>query len=101
MVKPLDKRGRLGVGLISVIIITIIVLVIIMTVLADTSTDVGAAAGNMSGTNITGELGVTRSTDPQDVLPLTSFFGKKGIILLAFIAGIVVVVITALLKFGK
>ena len=97
----MDKKGRLGVGLISVVLIAVIVLVILMTVLADTSSDMGAAAGNMSESLYANGTCIGGGHCAGDTLPLTSFFGKKGVILLAFMAGIAIVVITAVLKFGK
>jgi len=100
--KKMDKKGRLGVSLISVILLGIIVLIILMTVLADTSSDMGAAAGNMSDSVYANNTCVNGNANcAGNTLPLTSFFGKKGVILLAFMAGIAIVVITAVLKFGK
>lgn len=74
----------LKVSLIGDLLLIIILLIVIFTVLADTAVDIGAAADNI--------------TAQDDVYPLTSFFKKKGVILLALMAGIVIVLITAMLN---
>ena len=76
----------LKVGMVKELLLVIILLIIVFRVLADTATDMGNAAGNISA--------------QSDVYPLTSFFKKKGVILLAFIAGIVIAIITAVLALG-
>lgn len=82
--------GKLNIGLIRNIIMVVIILIILFQVLADTSADIGDAATDVSNASTTGT-----------VLPLVSFFKKKGVILLAMIAGIVITVITAVLPKGK
>lgn len=77
----------LNVGLISSTLMVIILLIITFQALADTAEDVGYAADNISA--------------QSDVYPLTSFFKKKGVVLLAFMAGIVITIISAVLKTGK
>ncbi len=79
--------GKLSVNLVSEVLLIIIFLIIIFQVLADTAGDIGDAADNI--------------TNQSDVYPLTSFFKKKGIILLALMAGIVIVLITAMLNLSK
>lgn len=65
-------------------------LIILYQVLADTASDIGSASDSLAVTNS------TNGTDAgKDIYPLTSFFKKKGIILLALMAGIVIVAITA------
>jgi len=81
----------LGVGMIKGVLITIILVVILFQMLNDTAADVNAAAGNLTATG-----GVADST-----YPLMNFFKKKGVLLLAFIAGIVLVVITSVLGSNK
>jgi len=83
----MDKKGRLGVGMVSSIILIIVLLIVAFQVLADTSEDVGYAADNI--------------TAADDVYPLTSFFKKKGVILLALMAGVAITLITSMLAFGK
>jgi len=85
--QKMDKKGRLGVSMVSAVILVIVLLIVVFQVLADTSEDVGYAADNI--------------TAASDVYPLTSFFKKKGVILLAFMAGIAITIITAVLSFGK
>lgn len=103
---------KLKISLIRNILMVIIVLIILFQVLADTSADVGAAAGNVSQFNVTGDwLNSTHRNisgtvgvgdyEAYHVLPLVSFFKKKGVVLLAMIAGIVITVITAVLPKGK
>lgn len=79
--------GKLSVNLVSEVLLIIIFLIIIFQVLADTAEDIGNAADNI--------------TAQSDVYPLTSFFKKKGIILLALMAGVVIVLITAMLNISK
>lgn len=81
--------AKLGVGMIRNLLLVIIMLIILFTVLADTAADVGDAADNIS----TGE--------GANVYPLTSFFKRKGIILLSLIAGVIIVLITGFLDLGS
>lgn len=96
---------KLSVKLVTALFIVIIVLIIIFTILGDTSNEVGSAAGNMTCINTSDpgclQANATGNVAVSDVFPLTSFFKKKGVILLAFIAGIVIVIITGLLTLGK
>ena len=84
--KDLRKKA-MGVGLVRTTLLVIILIIMLFTVLADTAEDIGNAAGNI--------------TAQSDVYPLTSFFKKKGVLLLALIAGIVITIITAVLPKGK
>ena len=98
----MDKKAKLKVGFVKEILLIVIILIIIFRVIADTAQDVGNAAGNLSvcsGWNGT-ECGTGVDT-PTDTYPLISFFKKKGVILLGFIAGIVIAIITALFLVGK
>ena len=79
-------RG-LNTSLVQGVLLVIVMLIMVFTALADTATDVGYAASNI--------------TAHGDVYPLTSFFKKKGIILLAFMAGIAIVIISAVLSMGR
>lgn len=88
----------LKVSLVSTLLLVIIILIVLFTVLADTGTDVGAAAGNMSCTTWNTTTGCTV---PSDVLPLTTFFKPKGIILLSMMAGVVILLIVAVLNISK
>ena len=78
--------AKIGVNLVRDILMLIILMIILFTVLADTADDVGSAASNI--------------TAQSDVYPLTSFFKKKGVVLLAVIAGVVITIITAALPKG-
>lgn len=80
---------RLGVGLVSDVVLVVVLLVLAYTAISDTASDVGNAAGNIT------------SGDSTATYPLTSFFKKKGIILLAFMAGIALVFIKAFLPSRK
>jgi len=79
--------AKLDVGLVSSVLMIIILLIITFQVLADTADDVGAAADNI--------------TAASDTYPLTSFFKKKGVILLALMAGLAITLIKAMLPSGK
>jgi len=79
--------AKIGVSLVSNLLMVIILLIITFQVLADTSSDIGYAADNITAASAT--------------YPLTSFFKKKGVVLLALIAGIVITIITAVLPKGK
>ena len=81
----------LKVGMVKELLLVIILLIIVFRVIADTATDVGDAADNLTSTTY---------SDGANTYPLTSFFKKKGVILLAFIAGIVIAIITAVLALG-
>ena len=65
----------------------VILLIIVFQVLGDTAGEVGDAADNI--------------TAASDTYPLTSFFKKKGIILLAVMAGLAITIISAVLPSGK
>jgi len=79
---------NLSTGLLKSVLVVIIVLIMIMTALSETATDVGTAADGIAAANAT--------------YPLTSFFKKKGIILLGMMSGIALTVILAVLpKTGK
>ncbi len=80
--------AKLGVGMIRNLLLVIIMLIILFTVLADTASDVGDAADNITSAGAT-------------VYPLTSFFKRKGIILLSLIAGVIIVLITGFLDLGS
>ena len=92
---------KLSVGVVKGILVTIIVVTILFTLLNDTPADVNEPAGNL-----TLELNSSNhcpSGDETDCYgyytwPLVSFFKKKGILLLAFIAGVVLMVIGAFFK---
>ena len=83
----------LKVGFVKELLLVVIVIIILFRVLADTAADVGNAAGNITDT--------INGSEASNVYPLTSFFKKKGVILLGFIAGIVIAIITALFLVGK
>lgn len=73
-------------NIISSVLLLIIFLIIIFQVLADTAGDINTAAGNI--------------TSQSAVYPLTNFFSAGGVILLALMAGVVIVLITAALNLG-
>jgi len=78
--------AKLGVNLVRDVLMVIILLIIVFSVLADTADDIGYAADNI--------------TAASDTYPLTSFFKRKGVVLLALIAGIVITIISAVLPKG-
>ena len=81
--------AKINVNMASNLFLVVIFLIIIFQTLADTSDDVGAAAGNVSSGN------------SSETFPLTSFFKKKGIILLALMAGVAITIIKSVLPSGK
>ena len=81
----------------SGILLAVISLIIVYNVLAETAADIGTAADGVATYNATGDL-VPGDNDAYTALPLTSFFKKKGVILLALMAGVVIAVISALMK---
>jgi len=90
----------LKVGMIKGILITIIMVVILFTMLNDTATDVMDSANNLTEeVNASGHCvsGATGGCTAQSTYPLMNFFKQKGVLLLAFIAGIVLVIISAVL----
>ncbi len=93
---------KLSIKIVSGLLISIIVLIIIFTIIGDTAVDVGGAAGNMSTFNASNTVGVggISDNDATTTYPLTGFFKRKGIILLALIAGIIIVLITSFLVIG-
>jgi len=88
--------AKLSVNIIRDILMVLIVLIMVFYVVGDTAGEIGSAAGNMSEANATGD-----GTQTSDTLPLTGFFKRKGVILLAMIAGIVIIIIAAVLPKGK
>jgi len=68
----------------SSVLLTVIAIIIVFQVLGDTAEDVGYAADNITGNG-------------ASVYPLTTFFEKKGIVLLAFMAGIALTIIMAVM----
>ena len=93
---------KLNTSMIRTVLMVVVVMIMLFTVIADTAGEVGHAAGNLSDTNASGtEVGVREGDNPSEVFPLTSFFKRKGVLLLAFLAGIIIVVITTLIPRGK
>ena len=92
---------KLNPAIASTILTIVVILIILWTILADTSSDLGDSAGNLTNYNATGELIEGVSNDASTTLPLTSFFKKKGVILLAFMAGIVLVLVGVFLSAKK
>ena len=90
----------INVGIVKNVMVVIIIMIIAWTVLADTGSDIGGASGNVSASNSTGDLchGTTDEVCPGNTYPLTSFFKQKGILLLAMMAGIVLLFIGAFFK---
>jgi hypothetical protein len=84
---------------------TVIILIIVYYALADTSDSLGSASANVSEFNSTGDWinsthrnisgSVELGYEAYNVLPLVSFFKKKGIVILAFIAGLIITIISA------
>lgn len=89
--------NSLNMGIVKNVLMVVILLIIAYTVLADTGSDVGGAAGNVSAANASGTLcyGTTGEICPGNIYPLTTFFKQKGILLLAMMAGIGIVFINA------
>jgi hypothetical protein len=86
--KPIFRKGGLSTGMFSSILIAIILIVIIFQTLGDTASTVGYAADNITSKG-------------AGVYPLVDFFEKEGIVLLAFMAGIVLAIIGGVLSFRK
>ena len=80
--------GSLSSNLANRILTTIVLVIIVWQILADTSEDVGDAADNLS-------------TKGATTYPLMSFFKKKGVLLLAFIAGIVLLLVGSFMGKSK
>ena len=78
---------KLSPAIASTVLTVIVILIIVYEMLADVSSDLGDAADNITAAN--------------DVYPLTSFFKKKGVLLLAFMAGIVLFFVQIFLPSGK
>lgn len=84
--------AKLSMSMATNLFLVIIFIIILFQILADTSTDVGDSAAN-----ITFENGSDAVHQAPEVYPLTSFFKKKGIVLLALIAGVAIVIIKSVL----
>ena len=80
----MDTKAQMG-SKFKGILFAVITLIIVFQLLAATAGDVGDAADNIT-------------TLGADTYPLVSFFKKKGIILLAFIAGIIISIFGMVLK---
>ena len=78
----------LSTKLFSSVLVAIILIVIIFQTLGDTASTVGYAADNITNSG-------------TGVYPLVTFFAKNGIVLLAFMAGIVLAIIGGVLSFSK
>jgi len=87
------KKAALSTGMVGAVLLTVIALIIVFSVLGETAEDVKYAADNLTNENYTGR-------QAANVFPLISFFKPKGIITLAVIAGVVLVIIGAVLKRG-
>jgi len=91
---------KLSTGLLKSVLVVIIILIMVMTAISETATDVGTAADNII--DVSNASGVcVDGVCPADVLPLTSFFKKKGIILLGFMAAVALTVVLAVLPRNK
>jgi len=80
----------------SSVLMTVIALIIVFQVLGDTAEDVGFAADNATYDKCVGALENNSVCGPAS-LPLIGFFEKKGIILLAVIAGVLLTIILAVM----
>ncbi len=86
--------GKLSSNMANSVLTIIVMVIIIWTILADTSTDVGDAASDLTEAyNSTQSCAVGASNCGVTTYPLLSFFKKKGVLLLAFIAGIVLLLV--------
>ena len=75
----------------------VIVLIILFNIIGGTADDVGDSATNLTSNR----FNESYDYNGADVFPLTSFFKKKGIILLAVMAGLAITVIITVLPKGK
>ena len=91
-----DKLNTIA---ITTIIIGIVILIIIFNILAETAPVIGAVAGNITCTSGVEIACISNATGfpVSEVLPLTGFFKKKGVIILGMISGIILLLITRLL----
>lgn len=91
-----DKLNTIA---ITTIIVGIVIIIIIFNILAETAPVIGAVAGNITCTSGTDIQCLSNATGfpVSEVLPLTGFFAKGGIILLSMISGIILLLITRLL----
>lgn len=93
--------GKLNTGVVTAILVAVVVVVIVWTTVSETASDVNVAAGNLSAvSNASGSCNSGNACG-ADTYPLTSFFKKKGVVLLALMAGIALVVIKAFLPSKK
>jgi len=91
---------KLSMNLVSSVLMTVIILIVIFQIMGDTGDTMGTSAGNVSVYNATGDLAAGQE-DATTVFPLTSFFKKKGVVLLALMAGLAITAITAVLSTSK
>ena len=97
---------KLNPAIASTILTIIVILIILWTIIGDTSSDVGTSADGLSVYNSSGDVITNTSlsgsiNDASTTLPLTSLFKKKGVVLLAFMAGIVLVLVGVFLSAKK
>ena len=86
--------GKLNQSLANTILTVIVMVIIIWNILADTSEDVGDVAENLTENyNSTQSCAPGSSNCGVTTYPLISFFKKKGVLLLSFIAGIVLLLV--------
>ena len=93
--------GKLNTTMVTSILLIVVMLIMVFTALADTADDVGEAAGNLTCTRYNSTGGVVNAgcvTNAGDTYPLTGFFKRKGLVLLSFMAGVAIVIITAVLN---
>ena len=94
----LNRKAALSAGLSAAVLFTVVALILVYTIRAETASDVGSAMSNAS--EVCAGPKENRSTCAGNVFPLASFFRRKGVVALAIIAGIVLVIIGAVLKKG-
>jgi hypothetical protein len=85
--------------MVTSVLVTVIVLVMIFQAIGDTADEVKAAAQNASTGNMSGSG--SEDISPANVYPLTAFLEPDGIVLLAFIAGVILAILAAVFAFRK
>ena len=80
------KKAAVGIENILIgVVSSIILFIITFRIIGGTAADITTAAGNISGSG----------------LPLASLFGSSGVVLLVFMAGVLIALITRALKMHK
>ena len=72
-------------GIVTGLVLVIVTIIVSFLLVGNTAGEITTAAGNISGSG----------------LPLASLFSSNGVVLLVFMAGVMIAIITIALKMGK